>query len=199
VTVIAHAGNLAKGQTVAPLLYFRELKGSDRDDFIKNARAQIDQESAQIKSESKPSQKDLARLKDIAGLESRLGQLPADYPLYDEPKLVDGQIWNRILEDPENLKKLSIVSCMPDKVQALYPELKQLQDAGIQVEFAPISHFMETFVGKDHLVPNFHWIKREMKSAKAYESDRKFKSDAPAATVAVDAPADTPTAVPANP
>jgi hypothetical protein len=176
VVIFSHAADLeAKNQKTAPLLYFRPLEGADREKFLTQLKKQVSEELAEIQSNTliETQSKDEVERARLSRLNEKLKNMPADEPVYDQPRIMENQILRRVLSNPENLKKISIIACLPEQVRAYYPELEQLQNKGIEVEFAPINGFMSFFAGKEVVTPDFDWIKRTIESSQVSTRETK--------------------------
>ena len=187
VMIVGHAGDLdSKNQVAAPLVYFRELKGQERTAYLDKIQKQLDHEVAEFKEKVRTN-----KLKSVEGsyyykileMDQKLKKIPATQAIYENPKLVENQIWKRVLSNPENLRKLSIVSCLPEKVADYYPELNDLKTSGVDVEFAPISRFLSFFMSKNVVTPDFDWMRKTLNESRpefdARVSDREVKTVSP--------------------
>lgn len=167
--VVGHAADLdSERQVTAPLVYFRELKGEDRKNFLDKLQRALDKEVADFKEKVRTN-----RLKADEGghyykmfeLNERVKQIPENRPIYDQPRLVENQIFRRILRNPENLKKISIVSCLPEETEAYYPEFKELRERGVEVEFGPLNRFMTFLMGKNVASPDIDWMRATLEAS----------------------------------
>ncbi len=149
ISIIAHAADFSsKAQRQAPLIYFAHLNGLDREKFIDDLKRELRQ-----KQEKDPDDSEAAQM--LEELES----LSSDAVIYDEPKLLMGNVWKRVLQNPGNLKQLSIVACLPSKVEAAYPEFQELRGQGITIQYQPINRFFSFIFQKEVTTLNVDWLK----------------------------------------
>ncbi|MGE3610771.1 MAG: hypothetical protein AB7I27_14360 [Bacteriovoracaceae bacterium] len=166
ILIIGHAGDLGSNkQTSSPLLYFKELKGEKRKEYINRLQMQLNELEKHLEARYKwddLSIHDELFYFDVRDQVQRIDQLPEDFPIYDQPKILENNIFKQVLKSSHHLKKLSIVSCLPEKVAAFYPELKELSAQGIEVKFAPKNQILSFIRGKNVTSPDFDWIIKEI-------------------------------------
>lgn len=165
--IIAHAADLGtKNQVIAPFLYEKELQGQARKDYIEKIQKLLDSEVAKLQAEIQHNQREETEnsyYNKVFDYARQVKNIPANQLIYDNPpRIVENQIFKRILNNPQFLRKISFVSCLPEKVLAYYPEINELQRRGIEIKFAPKNRVMSFFMGQNVTSPNYDWIRNEI-------------------------------------
>jgi len=166
ITILAHAGDLnVKGQHLAPLAFVSELTGQAREDYINQIMTELDKQVAdfyrKVRTNTMKATEGALYYR-ILEADQKFKKSPKDKPIYGQPEFIDGQLWKTIASNPKNLKKINIVSCLPEMVREYYPELNELEQQGIEIQFAPKNKFWSFVFGKNVTSPDLNWMQNEL-------------------------------------
>lgn len=136
ITIIAHTAEIQNENV--KLIYRREVSPEERDEMRESETLRINERllSSDI---SRSERNDLRRVLRALNNPSRV--------LYQQ-----GLIYNRVFEiisqSPQSLERIRFAGCHPEYLISSYPGLENLQDQGIDFDFAPINQRMSRRRGK---------------------------------------------------
>ena len=176
ITVVAHSADMdTAGQKTAPLVYMRKIVDEERKatlqsyhDWLTREIELAEQELSQIPLWQSSEDTIPVQSRAASELQSRIARLKEnldyfdhlsdDEPLYDDPRFVLNRIWQKLIQYPGALERLSLVCCLPEMVELAYPEFGTLRKMGVEIQFSPVNRVMAFLSGKRLVSPSLDWI-----------------------------------------
>jgi hypothetical protein len=160
IVIVAHAlesPQSVKDKSPVPLAYFREFTGEEREADLQNTIHALDSQIAELKEKG-----DLKTARKVQRYRGTVAKYPANkryiklFPILPRAFAVAAR------EDLSNVRKIRLLSCVPNQVLAYYKDLQAMIDSGIELDIAPKNKFMSLLEGKTVTSPDINWLRKSI-------------------------------------
>lgn len=166
------------GKHPVELAYFRNLVGDERKEAIEHVTSSFDEQIAQLEaapqngddSSGDAEQITADKIKKLQSKKKKYATYPESKPYYVvRPFLPQAMaVARRTLAEQASqgqvkLKKIRLMSCVPQEVMAEYDDLRALiQENGIELDIAPTNGFMSMIEGIPVTSPSPKWLRKSL-------------------------------------
>ncbi|MFL5783280.1 MAG: hypothetical protein ACJ76H_01640 [Bacteriovoracaceae bacterium] len=160
IVIVAHAlesPQSVKDKSPVPLAYFREFTGEERAADIANTIHALDSQIADLKEKG-----DVKTARKVERYRETVVNYPANkryvklFPILPRAFAVAAR------EDLSGVKKIRLLSCVPEQVLAYYKDLQAMINSGIELDIAPKNKVMSLLEGKTVTSPDMNWLRKSI-------------------------------------